>query len=170
MGGRVPRQTKRPHVRPGEWWAASECTLPLSHHEVKTNNHTIPDRPSPESTRTAPSAVHQDGGVKHATGAPSKIRGRDNVTIGTWNTRTLRAAGKLQLLTNKMDSYRWNIIGLGEIRWKNFGKITTEEGHKFSLVEKRINTSMALDFLFTRASWTLSWDVAQSPAGSSPSA
>ena len=26
---------------------------------------------------------------------------------------------------------------------------------------------MALDFLFTRTSWTLSWDVAQSPAGSS---
>ena len=36
-------------------------------------------------------------------------------------------------------------------------------------MEKRINTSMALDFLFTRTSSTLSWDVAQSPTGSSPS-
>ena len=35
------------------------------------------------------------GGVTHATGALSKIRGRDNITIGAWNTRTLRAAGKL---------------------------------------------------------------------------
>ena len=32
-------------------------------------------------------------------------------------------------------------------------------------MEQRINTSMALDFLFTRTSRKLSWDVAQSPAG-----
>ena len=32
-------------------------------------------------------------------------------------------------------------------------------------MEKRINSSMALDFLFTRTSRKLSWDVAQSPAG-----
>ena len=74
-----------------------------------------------------------DGGVKcviGATGASSKIRGRDNITIGTWNTRTLRAAGKLQELTHEMDRYRWNILGLCEMRWKNFGETTTEEGHK----------------------------------------
>ena len=63
-------------------------------------------------------------------GASSKIRGRDNITIGTWNTRTLRAAGRLQELTHEMDRYRWNILGLCETRWKNFGKTTTEEGHK----------------------------------------
>ena len=38
--------------------------------------------------------------------------GRDNITIGTWNTRTLRAAGRLQKVTHKMDRYRWNILGL----------------------------------------------------------
>ena len=97
-------------------------------------------------------AVHQDGGVKCATGASSKIRGRDNITIGTWNTRTLGAAGKLQELTHEMDRYRWNILGLCEMRWNNFGETTTEEGHKVSSVEKMINTSMALDFLFTRTS------------------
>ena len=51
-----------------------------------------------------------------------------------------------------MDRYRWNIFGLCEMRWKNFGETTTEEGHKFSSVEKRTNKSMALDFLFTRTS------------------
>ena len=96
---------------------------------MKTSNHTTPDRSPPGST-TAPSAVHQDGGVKHATGASSKIRGRDNITIGTWNTRTLRAAGKLQKLTHEMDRYRWNILGPCEMRWKNYGETTTEEGHK----------------------------------------
>ena len=79
---------------------------------MTTNNYTIPDRSPPGSTRTATSAVHLDGGVKYATGASSKIQGRDNITIGTWSTRTLRAAGKLQLLAHKMSRYRWNILGL----------------------------------------------------------
>ena len=114
--------------------------------------HAIPDRSPPGSTRTAPSAVHQDEGVKYATGASSKIRGRDNITIGTWNTRTLRAAGKLQELTHEMDRYRWNILGLCEMRWKNFCETTTEEGHKVSSMEKKINTSMTLDLLLTRTS------------------
>ena len=46
-------------------------------------NHTIPDRSPPGSTRTAPSAVHHDGGVKYAICASAMIRGRDNITIGT---------------------------------------------------------------------------------------
>ena len=90
--------------------------MPVTHHVMKTTNHNIPDRSPPGSTRTAPSAVHQDGGVKYATGASSKIRERDYVTISTWNTRTLRAAGKLQELAHEMDRYRWNILGLCEMR------------------------------------------------------
>ena len=97
----------------------------MTYHVMTTHNCTIPDRSLPGSTRTAPSAVHQDGGVKCATGASSKIQGRDNITIGTWNTRTLKAAGKLQELTHEMDRYRWNILGLCEMRWKNFGETTT---------------------------------------------
>ena len=66
---------------------------------------------------------------RRVTGVSLKIRERDDITIRTWNTRTLRAAGKLQELTQEMDRYRWNTLTLYEIRWKNFGK-TTEEGHK----------------------------------------
>ena len=33
MGGRVPRRTQRPRVRPGEAWTPSGYTLPLSHHD-----------------------------------------------------------------------------------------------------------------------------------------
>ena len=29
-----------------------------------------------------------------------------------------------------MARYRWNILGLCETRWKNFGETTTEEEHK----------------------------------------
>ena len=95
----------------------------------EASNHTMPDRSPPGLTRTSPSAVHQDEGVKHATGALSKIRGRE-ISIGIWNTRILRAAGKLQELTHEMNGYRWNILGLGEMRWKNIRETTTEEGHK----------------------------------------
>ena len=123
-----------------------------THHAMTTHNHSIPDRSPPGSTRTVPSAVNQDGGVKYATGASSKIRGRDNITIGTWNTKTLRPARKLQELTHEMDRYRRNILGLCEMRWKKFGETTTEEGHKVFFGGNEENTSMALDFLFTRTS------------------
>ena len=151
MGGRVPR-TQRQRVRHGEGWAPPGCTLPKTHYAMKTYNHTIPDRSPPRSTRTAPSAVHQDGGVNCATGASSKIRGRDNITIGTLNTRTLRPAGKLQELTHEMDRYRWNILGLCEMRWKTLEKQQQRKDTRFSSVGKRINMSMVLDFLFTRTS------------------
>ena len=84
--------------------------MPKTYHTMTTHNHTTPDQSPPGSTRSAPSAVHQDGGVKYAAGASSKIRGRDNITTGTWKTRTIRAAEKLQELTHEMDRYRWNIL------------------------------------------------------------
>ena len=149
----------------------------MTHHVMKTSNHIIPDWLPPGmmwyDMRTAPPTIHQDGGVKYANpGASSKIPERDNIIIGTWNTKTLRAAGKLQELTHKMDRYRWNFLGLCEMRWKNFGETTTDEGHKifFSRKEDKLKYGTGLLFLFTRISWTLSWDVVQSPAGSSPSA
>ena len=98
---------------------------------------------------------------RFATGASSNIRGRDT----TWNTRILRAAGKLQELTYEMDWYKWNIFELCETRWRTLAKQQKRKDRKFSSVEERINTSMALDFLFTRTSWILSWDVAQFRAG-----
>ena len=36
--------------------------------------------------------------------------------------RLVGVAGKLQELTHEMDRYRWNILGLCEMRWKNFGE------------------------------------------------
>ena len=56
---------------------------------------------------------------------------RDNITIGTWITRTLRAAEKLKELTHEMDRFRWNILGLCEMRWKNYGETTTGRTQDF---------------------------------------
>ena len=99
---------------------------------MKTSNHTVTDWSLHGTTKTASFTAHQDGSVKYASGASSKIRGRNNITIGTWNTSTLRAAGKLRELTHEMGRYRWNILGLCEMRWKNFGETTREEGHRTS--------------------------------------
>ena len=72
---------------------------------------------------------------------------RDNITIGTWNTRTLRAAEKLKELTHEMDRYRWNILELCEMRWKNYGETTTEEGHKIFSSGKEDKHEHGIGFL-----------------------
>ena len=67
---------------------------------MNTEKTLIPDRSQPRITMTAPTVRHQDVGDKYATGVPKikKIRGRENIAIGTWNVRTLRSAGKLEQL------------------------------------------------------------------------
>ena len=44
--------------------------------------------------------------------------------------RTLRPAGKLEQLTHAMSMYHLIIMGLCEMRWKNFGEMSTKNGHK----------------------------------------
>ena len=44
--------------------------------------------------------------------------------------RTLRPAGKLEQLTHAMSRYHWNIVGICEMRWKNFGEMSTDDRHK----------------------------------------
>ena len=99
------------------------ATLPKTHHmKMTTTTPSIPARSSP-GTRTVPSvAGHHDGGEKYATDGPKSLRARNNITIGTWNVRSLGAAGKVEELTYGMKRYRWNILGLCEVRSKNFGE------------------------------------------------
>ena len=81
---------------------------------------------------TAPTVIHRDVGDKYATGVPKikKIRDMENISVGTWNVRTLRLAGKLKQLTHAMRRYHWNIVGLCEMHWKIFGEMSTDDGHK----------------------------------------
>ena len=46
-----------------------------------------------------------------------------------------------------MDRYRLNILGLGEMRWKNFGETTTEEGHKVFFSGKEDKHEHGVGFL-----------------------
>ena len=108
--------------------------------KMTTTTQSRPAGSSP-GTRTAPSvAGHQDRREKYATDGPKPLRARNIITIGTWTVRSLRAeAGKVEELTHEMKRYRWNILGLREVRWKNFGVTSTPEGHKlfFSGCEDR---------------------------------
>ena len=40
--------------------------------------------------------------------------------------RTLRSAGKLEELTHEIDKFHWNILGLCEMRCKNFGEMSSD--------------------------------------------
>ena len=76
---------------------------------INTYNTLIPDRSHPGITVTAPTVRHRDVGDK-------KIRGRKNISVETWNVRTLRPAGKLEQLTHAMSRYHWKKVGLCEMR------------------------------------------------------
>ena len=56
-------------------------------------------------------------------------------------------AGKLQELTHEMDRHRWNILGLCEMKWENFGKTTTEEGHNVFFSGKEDKHKHGVGFL-----------------------
>ena len=115
--------------------------------KMTTTTQSIPARSSP-ATRTAPSvAGHQDGGEKYATDGPKSLRARNNITMGTWNVRSLRAAGKVEELTHEMKRYRWNILGLCEVRWKNFGETSTPEGHKLFFIGREDRHEHGVGFL-----------------------
>ena len=107
------------------------ATLPKTHHmKMTATTQSISARSSPGTWTTPSVADHQDGAEKYATNGPKSLRARNNITIGTWNVRSLRATGKIEEPTHEMKRYRCNILGLCEVRWKIFGETSTPEGHK----------------------------------------
>lgn len=84
--------------------------------------------------------AHQDGSEKLATvGRTENIQiikvklPTNEIALGTWNVRTLCATGKLKELTHEMKRYKWNVLGLCEGRWLNFGEVTTDEAHRYDV-------------------------------------
>ena len=98
-----------------------------------------------------------DVGDKYATCVPKikKIRGRENISVGTWNVRTLRPAGKLEQLTHATSRYHWNIVGLCEMHWKNFGEMSTGDGHKVYFSGEEDRHEYGVGFLVHKE-WMLS--------------
>ena len=119
---------------------------------MDTRNRHIPDRSGPGSTTAASSLgltrpTTGGGGDKYTAGEAmrkSEVRNqlrqqKEEFTYGTWNVRTLNGEGKLEQLEHEMDRYRWNFLGIVEMRWLENGEMTTEKGHHiwFSGKEKK---------------------------------
>ena len=61
--------------------------------------------------------------------------------------RTLRPPGKLEELTHEMRRCRWSVLGLCEVRWRNFGETTTQDGHKLYFNGKEDRHENGVGFL-----------------------
>src|SRR6218665_1866585 len=92
---------------------------------IKDRGYRLGRRPGKQGPR--PQASDRGWVEKLATG-----EGRDQqrlkiskcrLTIGTWNVRTLWATGQLELLRNEMKAYRYDILGLAEMRWTGSGEL-----------------------------------------------
>jgi hypothetical protein len=51
--------------------------------------------------------------------------------IGVQNVRTLRESGRLRQAVACTKSYGLNILGMSEVRWSEFGEMTTQDGATF---------------------------------------
>ena len=53
------------------------------------------------------------------------------IKIGIWNVRTLRETGKLRQAVACMKSYGLNILGMSEVRWREYGEVIPHDGTTF---------------------------------------
>ena len=61
--------------------------------------------------------------------------------------RSLSIIGKLKELCHEMERYRWNILGMGEVRWPGVGEIFTDEGHKVWYIGEEKKREKGVAFL-----------------------
>ena len=100
---------------------------------IQLINNSIPAWTQPRLTMSAPAVGNQDRGDKLATDGNTvhhTVKTRYSITLGTWNVRTLRPQGKVEELIYEMDNYKWNILGISEMRWKGFGELTVQDDHR----------------------------------------
>ena len=111
----------------------------------------IPDQSGPGiKTAALPSEPSREESGKCATGDEwrdeknlrIKIAKVENM-IGTWNVRTLRQCGKMEVSAQEMDRMVWHVLGISQMRWKEIGEGTTEDS---GTVVMRGSVYMVLDF------------------------
>ena len=97
---------------------------------------------------TVPTAGYWGVGGKYATGVTTvkKISERENISIGTWNVRTLRPAGKLEELTIETDRYQCTYWASVKCAGRTLVRCLLMTGTRFISVERR--TDMRMGFVF----------------------
>ena len=78
---------------------------------------TVPSTATNSTTRQAQSTT-----ATTKRGSQRLKMAKDIFTVGTWNVRTLWAAGKLELLRNEMKRYKHDVVGITEVRWTGKGE------------------------------------------------
>ena len=94
-------------------------------HQTKKSK---PARKTPGHTSSAPSVGVRGTGDKFATGDRLGFRAKDKMVFGTWNVETLWKEGRLEELCHELEGYKWNIIGLSEVRRKALGELVNDDG------------------------------------------
>ena len=55
-----------------------------------------------------------------------RMEEKHEITVGTWNVRTMNAMGKLENVKEEMRRYRLSIMGVSEVRWKDGGDFVSD--------------------------------------------
>ena len=93
-------------------------------------------RPGQQGPRPLPSnqsrieklATGQQGRTSEERKNIEKLKPVNNIlTVGTWNVQTLWATGKLELLRHEMKRFRYDIIGISEVRWTGKGETSNAD-------------------------------------------
>ena len=105
------------------------------------DDYTIPyrlgRRPGEQGPRPLPSnqgrveklATGQHVNTRYTTGNTQRLKPvKNTLTVGTWNVQTLWVAGKLELLRNEMKRFKYDIIGISEVRWTGKGERPISSG------------------------------------------
>ena len=74
-------------------------------------------------------AIKETSTKKNQTDSRSTTFGmKRKMKIGIWNVWTLRETGKLRQAVACMRNYGLNILEMSEVRWREFGEMTTHDG------------------------------------------
>ena len=71
--------------------------------------------------------VDNQGWVEKSDAGRKLKLARQQLTVGTWNVRTLREIGKLQQLRIEIKRYQCNILGLAKVTWIGSGEMNGGE-------------------------------------------
>jgi hypothetical protein len=120
----------------------------------RTNHTTTSSHATTVPTSSAPTKRNQVQAQTTATTTNKYVSNKLTLTkhiftVGTWNVRTLWATGKLELLRNEMKRYRYDVIGISEVRWT--GKGETANGDFIWSGENNVHNRGVAMLLSTRA-------------------